>query len=169
MVWVAPVVKDNMAFLSCQETQSSDGHHLPSPRTDSLHQTHLENAAVVHVLQGEGETLRQHSVKPALQDGGDAEPVERELQTDHHRLQLRLPHSHPAGPRAVTLTLMAAACATSDLEDDEVGLLHFLLLVHDVPAEAVLLPGAHGLVSVLEQLWMLQLPWRMKAANQVLL
>lgn len=86
MVWVAPVVKDNMAFLSCKETQTSGGHHLPFSviiRVTSfirVGETDLENTVIVHVFQGERKTLRQHSVKPAFQDGGDAEPVQWELQ-----------------------------------------------------------------------------------------
>lgn len=51
--------------------------------------------------------------------------------------------------------MTAAMAVTSDLEDDELGFLHLLLLGHDVAAEATLLPGAHGLVSILEQLWVL--------------
>lgn len=83
MVWVAPVVKDNIAFLSCKETQTSEGHHpLRYNQSDILHQsgTDLENTVIVHVFQGERKTLRQHSVKPAFQDSGDAEPVQWELQ-----------------------------------------------------------------------------------------
>lgn len=56
-------------------------------------------------------------------------------------------------------------CVSSDLEDDEVGLLHFLVLGHDVVAEAILLPGVHALVSILEQLRILQLTCR-RGRNQ---
>lgn len=41
---------------------------------------------------------------------------------------------------------------TSDLEDDQLGRLHFALLCNDVATEAALLPGVHGLVTILEQL-----------------
>lgn len=60
----------------------------------------------------------------------------------------------------VVLKAQTATCLTSDLKDDEVGIRHFLLLGHNVAAEAFFLPGAHGLISVLEQLWILQLPCR---------
>lgn len=46
-------------------------------------ETDLEHTLVVHVLQGKCEPLCQHSVKPTLQDGRDAKPVQRELQKDH--------------------------------------------------------------------------------------
>lgn len=45
---------------------------------------------------------------------------------------------------------------TSDLEDDEIGLHYFALLSHDVFAEIAFHPGMHGLLSILEQLWILQ-------------
>ena len=44
--------------------------------------TDLEYPVVVHVLQGEGETLCQHSVHPALHDGRHTEPVQRKLQQE---------------------------------------------------------------------------------------
>lgn len=46
-------------------------------------ETDLEHTFIVHVCQGKCEPLRQHSVKPTLQDGRDAKPVQRELQKDH--------------------------------------------------------------------------------------
>lgn len=88
MVWMAPVLKDNMAFLSCEQTQTSGGHPVTASsvtiratRFIGAGEADLENTSVVHVFQGEGEALRQHSVEPAFQDGGDAEPVQRELHT----------------------------------------------------------------------------------------
>lgn len=46
-------------------------------------ETDLEHTFIIHVFQGKCETLCQHSVKPTLQDGRDAEPVQGELQKDH--------------------------------------------------------------------------------------
>lgn len=63
-------------------------------------------------------------------------------------------------PSFVVSNVQTAACLTSDLEDDEAGFLHFSLLGHNIVAEAILPPGAHGLISILEQLWIFQLPCR---------
>ena len=46
---------------------------------------------------------------------------------------------------------------TSDLEDDKLGLLNFTLFLHNVLTEAFLHPGVHGLVSILEEVGVLQI------------
>ena len=46
---------------------------------------------------------------------------------------------------------------TSDLEDDKLGLLNFALFLHNVLTEASLHPGMHGLVSILEEVRVLQI------------
>lgn len=61
---------------------------------------------------------------------------------------------------ATFLNAQTGMCVTSDLEDDEVGLLHFSVLGRNVVAEAILPEGVHGLVPVLEQLRLFQLPCR---------
>lgn len=48
----------------------------------ALWDTDLEHTIIVHVLQGEREALCEHSVYPALHDGGHTEPVEWELQEE---------------------------------------------------------------------------------------
>lgn len=123
MVWIAPVLKDNMAFLSCEQTQTSDDHHhhllfsimIRLTSFIRVGKTDLENTFIVQIFQGERVTLRQHSVKPALQDGGDAEPVQRELHTTINVFTIRAAviDSHPAKTHCsttvvVTLKLTAA-------------------------------------------------------------
>lgn len=89
MVWMAPVLKDNIAFLSCKEAKTGFYHHtiVVKPLGFTIRSrlfvkeagTDLEHTVIVHVFQGEGKALRQHSVKPTLEDGRNAEPVQREL------------------------------------------------------------------------------------------
>ena len=46
---------------------------------------------------------------------------------------------------------------SSDLEDDKLGLQDFALFLHNVLTEASLHPGMHALVSILEQVRVLQI------------
>lgn len=65
------------------------------------------------------------------------------------------------------MIFLMALCVTSDLEDDELGLLYFALLGYDVVAEAALHPGVHGLVSILEKLWILQITWTRHTVSEL--
>lgn len=77
-----PVVNDSRAFLSWKETRISSVQRLwcliwwPF-----LGDSDLENALAVDFLQAEGKPLSEDAVEPTLQDGRDAEPVERKLET----------------------------------------------------------------------------------------
>ena len=75
---------------------------------------YLQIPLVEHAVGTEGETLHEDPVKPALQDGGEAHPVEREL------------------------------------EDDQVGLVQFLLLDHNVRGHSVVCPRPQRLLTVPE-------------------
>lgn len=56
---------------------------------------------------------------------------------------------------------------TSDLEDDELSLLYFALLGYNVIGEVALHPCLHGLLSILEKFWFLQITWTREALSEL--
>lgn len=123
--WMAPVVKDSMAFLfllrnphkhiktneqtqTCTQTLTAVSGLFFITRLYEINgarsPTDLKHTVVVHVHQWEGETLGQHPVKPPLHDCRNTEPVQRELEKQRHT------HTHFSSVRASFLLLTAASC-----------------------------------------------------------